>query len=88
MKLTTVTLAHRRNRRPLLFPVFVCVCLCPCQFVTHTSYEQLSPYRNLSPTHPNMMSLAAPMRLPGGPRIPLRAPIPRDYGKSHSDFYE
>ncbi|XP_014095205.1 heterogeneous nuclear ribonucleoprotein Q isoform X4 [Bactrocera oleae] len=34
---------------------------------------------NLSPTHPNMMSLAAPMRLPGGPRIPLRAPIPRDY---------
>ncbi|XP_036323290.1 heterogeneous nuclear ribonucleoprotein R isoform X14 [Rhagoletis pomonella] len=34
---------------------------------------------NLSPTHPNMMSLATPMRLPGGPRIPLRAPIPRDY---------
>ncbi|XP_017490412.1 PREDICTED: heterogeneous nuclear ribonucleoprotein R-like isoform X5 [Rhagoletis zephyria] len=49
-------------------------------------YEQLSPYRNLSPTHPNMMSLATPMRLPGGPRIPLRAPIPRDYDYDY-DLY-
>ncbi|XP_067617567.1 heterogeneous nuclear ribonucleoprotein Q isoform X6 [Eurosta solidaginis] len=49
-------------------------------------YETLSPYRNLSPTHPNMLSLAAPMRLPGGPRIPLRAPIPREYDYDY-DFY-
>ncbi|XP_067617568.1 heterogeneous nuclear ribonucleoprotein Q isoform X7 [Eurosta solidaginis] len=41
---------------------------------------------NLSPTHPNMLSLAAPMRLPGGPRIPLRAPIPREYDYDY-DFY-
>ncbi|XP_055924036.1 heterogeneous nuclear ribonucleoprotein R isoform X9 [Eupeodes corollae] len=34
---------------------------------------------NLSPTHPSMMPMA-PMRLPGGPRIPIRAPMARDYG--------
>ncbi|XP_020799467.1 heterogeneous nuclear ribonucleoprotein Q isoform X10 [Drosophila serrata] len=33
---------------------------------------------NLSPTHANMMSLT-PMRLQGA-RMPLRTPIPRDYG--------
>ncbi|XP_022209609.1 heterogeneous nuclear ribonucleoprotein Q isoform X12 [Drosophila obscura] len=33
---------------------------------------------NLSPTHPSMMSLT-PMRLPGA-RMPLRTPIPREYG--------
>ncbi|XP_015038891.1 heterogeneous nuclear ribonucleoprotein R isoform X17 [Drosophila pseudoobscura] len=41
-------------------------------------FETLSPYRNLSPTHPSMMSLT-PMRLPGA-RMPLRTPIPREYG--------
>ncbi|XP_052859160.1 uncharacterized protein LOC128266582 isoform X17 [Drosophila gunungcola] len=41
-------------------------------------FETLSPYRNLSPTHPSMMSLT-PMRLQGA-RMPLRTPIPREYG--------
>ncbi|XP_073816500.1 synaptotagmin binding cytoplasmic RNA interacting protein isoform X17 [Musca autumnalis] len=35
---------------------------------------------NLSPTHPGMIPLGTPMRLPGAPRIPLRTPMPRDYG--------
>ncbi|XP_026831700.1 heterogeneous nuclear ribonucleoprotein Q isoform X2 [Drosophila erecta] len=43
-------------------------------------FETLSPYRNLSPTHPSMMSLT-PMRLQGA-RMPLRTPIPREY-----DYY-
>ncbi|XP_073816527.1 synaptotagmin binding cytoplasmic RNA interacting protein isoform X42 [Musca autumnalis] len=34
---------------------------------------------NLSPTHPGMIPLGTPMRLPGAPRIPLRTPMPRDY---------
>ncbi|XP_017074611.1 heterogeneous nuclear ribonucleoprotein Q isoform X11 [Drosophila eugracilis] len=33
---------------------------------------------NMSPTHPSMMSLT-PLRLPGA-RMPLRTPIPREYG--------
>ncbi|XP_055852822.1 heterogeneous nuclear ribonucleoprotein Q isoform X1 [Episyrphus balteatus] len=40
---------------------------------------------NLSPTHPSMMPMA-PMRLPGGPRIPIRAPMARDYDYDY-DFY-
>ncbi|KRG02200.1 heterogeneous nuclear ribonucleoprotein Q isoform X14 [Drosophila mojavensis] len=41
-------------------------------------FETLSPYRNLSPTHPSMMSIT-PVRLPGA-RMPLRTPMPREYG--------
>ncbi|XP_043070911.1 heterogeneous nuclear ribonucleoprotein R isoform X10 [Drosophila grimshawi] len=41
-------------------------------------FETLSPYRNLSPTHPSMMSIT-PMRIPGA-RMPLRTPMPREYG--------
>ncbi|KAH8265255.1 hypothetical protein KR038_002492, partial [Drosophila bunnanda] len=47
-------------------------------------FETLSPYRNLSPTHPNMMSLT-PMRLQGA-RMPLRTPIPRDYDYDYDYF--
>ncbi|XP_064549390.1 heterogeneous nuclear ribonucleoprotein Q isoform X10 [Drosophila montana] len=42
-------------------------------------FETLSPYRNLSPTHPSMMSIT-PMRLPGARMPPLRTPMPREYG--------
>ncbi|KAL9893328.1 synaptotagmin binding cytoplasmic RNA interacting protein isoform 1-T6 [Glossina fuscipes fuscipes] len=49
-------------------------------------FETLSPYRNLSPTHPGMIPLGAPMRIPSGPRIPLRTPMPRDYDFDY-DFY-
>ncbi|KAM7362350.1 synaptotagmin binding cytoplasmic RNA interacting protein isoform 4-T4 [Cochliomyia hominivorax] len=49
-------------------------------------FEPLSPYRNLSPTHPGMIPLGTPMRLPGAPRIPLRTPMPRDYDYEY-DFY-
>lgn len=49
--------------------------------IIDNSFDTLSPYRNLSPTHPAMIPLATPMRISGGPRIPLRTPMPRDYGK-------
>ncbi|KAI8115290.1 Heterogeneous nuclear ribonucleoprotein Q [Lucilia cuprina] len=49
-------------------------------------FEPLSPYRNLSPTHPGMIPLGTPMRIPGAPRIPLRTPMPRDYDYDY-DFY-
>ncbi|XP_037808119.1 heterogeneous nuclear ribonucleoprotein Q [Lucilia sericata] len=41
---------------------------------------------NLSPTHPGMIPLGTPMRIPGAPRIPLRTPMPRDYDYDY-DFY-
>uniref|UniRef100_A0A6P4EZZ6 Heterogeneous nuclear ribonucleoprotein Q isoform X7 n=1 Tax=Drosophila rhopaloa TaxID=1041015 RepID=A0A6P4EZZ6_DRORH len=47
-------------------------------------FETLSPYRNLSPTHPSMMSLT-PMRLQGA-RMPLRTPIPREYEYDYDYF--
>ncbi|XP_023172657.1 heterogeneous nuclear ribonucleoprotein Q-like isoform X1 [Drosophila hydei] len=47
-------------------------------------FETLSPYRNLSPTHPSMMSIT-PMRLPGA-RMPLRTPIPREYDYDYDYF--
>ncbi|XP_017003448.2 heterogeneous nuclear ribonucleoprotein Q isoform X3 [Drosophila takahashii] len=47
-------------------------------------FETLSPYRNLSPTHPSMMSLT-PMRLQGA-RMPLRTPIPREYDYDYDYF--
>ncbi|KMZ02355.1 heterogeneous nuclear ribonucleoprotein Q isoform X5 [Drosophila simulans] len=46
-------------------------------------FETLSPYRNLSPTHPSIMSLT-PMR--PGARMPLRTPIPREYDYFY-DFF-
>ncbi|XP_033244761.1 heterogeneous nuclear ribonucleoprotein Q isoform X9 [Drosophila miranda] len=49
-------------------------------------FETLSPYRNLSPTHPSMMSLT-PMRLPGA-RMPLRTPIPREYEVDYFGYPE
>ncbi|XP_034130000.1 heterogeneous nuclear ribonucleoprotein Q isoform X6 [Drosophila guanche] len=48
-------------------------------------FETLSPYRNLSPTHPSMMSLT-PMRLPGARMPPLRTPIPREYEVDYDYF--
>ncbi|XP_017074594.2 heterogeneous nuclear ribonucleoprotein Q isoform X5 [Drosophila eugracilis] len=47
-------------------------------------FETLSPYRNMSPTHPSMMSLT-PLRLPGA-RMPLRTPIPREYDYDYDYF--
>uniref|UniRef100_A0A1I8NSY6 RRM domain-containing protein n=1 Tax=Stomoxys calcitrans TaxID=35570 RepID=A0A1I8NSY6_STOCA len=41
---------------------------------------------NLSPTHPGMIPLGTPMRIPGAPRIPLRTPMTRDYDYEY-DFY-
>ncbi|XP_030371750.1 heterogeneous nuclear ribonucleoprotein Q isoform X2 [Scaptodrosophila lebanonensis] len=40
---------------------------------------------NLSPTHPSMMSIATPMRLPGA-RMPLRTPMPREYEYDYDYF--
>ncbi|XP_043070902.1 heterogeneous nuclear ribonucleoprotein Q isoform X2 [Drosophila grimshawi] len=47
-------------------------------------FETLSPYRNLSPTHPSMMSIT-PMRIPGA-RMPLRTPMPREYDYDYDYF--
>ncbi|XP_023035455.1 heterogeneous nuclear ribonucleoprotein Q isoform X7 [Drosophila willistoni] len=47
-------------------------------------FETLSPYRNLSPTHPSMMSMP-PMRLPSA-RMPLRTPMPREYEYDYDYF--
>ncbi|XP_037951722.1 heterogeneous nuclear ribonucleoprotein R isoform X2 [Teleopsis dalmanni] len=49
-------------------------------------FEPLSPYRNLSPTHPSMMSITAPLRIPGGPRIQMRTPMTREYENNNYKY--